>query len=77
METKGQYIIRDTMRYAQGHISTQFTDVLRKRIEQVESEAEFEKYLSDAHDALLICRNEQSGLQAAVRFLMETAIPRY
>lgn len=55
METKGQYIIRDTMRYSQGPISKQFKDVFRKRIEQVESEAEFEKYLNDAQMHMMPC----------------------
>jgi hypothetical protein len=74
MEKKAHYIIGDTMRYAQGPISAQYKDVLKQRIEQVESEAEFEKFLTDSHDAMLICQNDPNGLRAAVKFLISTSL---
>jgi hypothetical protein len=73
MEKKGHYIVGGANQYAQGPISYEFKGVMRQRIDHAESEADFEKFLNDMHDAMLICRNDRDGLQAAVKHLVDTS----
>lgn len=59
--------------YAQGAVSIEYKDAIKKRMKAVETEGDLDALLNDIHDATLTCRNATNGLKAAVEVLADRA----